>query len=60
MIKCLVVSKGKNSVKNFVPSKIRNEFDPKVNKIHCTDWFWSKGANNITHWQPLPELPEED
>lgn len=60
MIKCLVAAKGKNGIRTLCRQRYVMSFDPKVNKIHCTDWFWSKGANNITHWQPLPELPEED
>ena len=60
MIKCLVVSKGKNSVRTLCRQRYIMSFDLKLNKIQYTDWFWSKDANNITHWQPLPEPPKED
>lgn len=60
MIKCLVISKGKKDVRTLCRQRRIMSFDPKVNKIHYTDWFWSKYAHNITHWQPLPEPPKEN
>ena len=43
MIKCLVAAKGKNGIRTLCRQRYVMSFDPKVNKIHCTDWFWSKG-----------------
>lgn len=59
MIKCLVVSKGKNGIRTLCRQRWIMSGDLKTKKTHYTNWCWSKDAHNITHWMPLPEPPME-
>lgn len=49
-IKVLVVLKGKNG------RTIRTQ----TRFIRAGQWCWSFSASEVTHWMPLPELPEEE
>ena len=45
--------------KNSVRTLTRWRWIESMNPIQYSNWIWSKDADCVTHWMPLPEPPKE-
>ncbi len=57
-IKVLVASS--NGRRNGVRTISRQRWVTNCNPLEYHKWEWSRDAECITHWMPLPEPPEEE